>query len=176
MSEFTVSTPIHLISQEGESFEISLENAIISELVKTMIDEEKDEEEIQEIQEIPLPAVKSAILAKIVEFMNHYKTEKMTKITKPIKSNNMSEVVQEWYANFVNVEQEVLFELTLVANFMDIHPLLDLTCAKVASMVKGKEPEEIRHIFNITENINGGPCINEDEAQVRAENRWCEDA
>ena len=173
MSEFTVSTPIHLISQEGESFEISLENVIISELVKTMIDDEKDEEEIQEI---PLPAVKSAILAKIVEFMNHYKIEPMTKITKPIKSNNMSEVVQEWYANFVNVEQEVLFELILAANFMDIHPLLDLTCAKVASMVKGKEPEEIRRIFNITENINGGPCITEDEAQVRAENRWCEDA
>jgi len=173
MSEFTVSTPIHLISQEGESFEISPENVIISELVKTMIDEEKDEEEIQEI---PLPAVKSTILAKIVEFMNHYKTEPMTEITKPIKSNNMSEVVQEWYANFVNVEQEVLFELILAANFMDIHPLLDLTCAKVASMVKGKEPEEIRHIFKITENINGGPCINENEAQVRAENRWCEDA
>ncbi len=173
MSEFTVSTPIHLISQEGESFEISLENVIISELVKTMIDEEKDEEEIQEI---PLPNVKSAMLAKIVEFMNHYKSEPMTEITKPVKSNNMSKVVQEWYANFVNVEQEILFELILAANFMDIHPLLDLTCAKVASMVKGQEPEVIRHIFNITENINGGPCITENEDQVRAENRWCEDA
>ena len=58
----------------------------------------------------------------------------------PLKSAQMSEVVQEWYANFVNVEQEVLFELILAANFMDIKPLLDLTCATVASMIKGKTP------------------------------------
>ena len=49
----------------------------------------------------------------------------------------MHDVVQEWYANFVNVEQETLFELILAANYMDIKPLLDLTCATVASMIKG---------------------------------------
>ncbi len=59
------------------------------------------------------------------------------------------QVVQEWYATFVNVEQEVLFELILAANYMDIKPLLDLTCATVASMIKGKTPEEIRKTFNI---------------------------
>jgi S-phase kinase-associated protein 1 len=41
----------------------------------------------------------------------------------------MAEVVQEWYSNFVSVEQEILFELILAANYMDIKPLLDLTCA-----------------------------------------------
>jgi hypothetical protein len=55
----------------------------------------------------------------------------------PLKSANMHEVVQEWYANFVNVDQEILFELILAANYMDIKPLLDLTCATVASMIKG---------------------------------------
>ena len=50
----------------------------------------------------------------------------------------MHEVVQDWYANFVNVDQELLFELILAANYMDIKPLLDLTCATVASMIKGK--------------------------------------
>lgn len=50
----------------------------------------------------------------------------------------MHEVVQDWYANFVNVDQELLFELILAANYMDIKPLLDLTCATVASMIKGE--------------------------------------
>ena len=34
------------------------------------------------------------------------------------------------------VQQETLFELILAANYMDIKPLLDLTCATVASMIK----------------------------------------
>lgn len=70
---------VHLVSQEGESFEVSLENAKMSELVKTMIDEEQNEEEAQEI---PLPNVKSAILAKVIEFVQRHKSEPMTDIEK----------------------------------------------------------------------------------------------
>jgi len=52
----------------------------MSELVKTMIDDEQDEDEAQEI---PLPNVKSSILAKVIEFANHHKTvEAMTDIEK----------------------------------------------------------------------------------------------
>ena len=79
----------------------------------------------------------------------------------------MTEVVQIWYANFANVEQEVLFELILAANYMDIKPLLDLTCATVASMIKGKTPEEIRKTFNIVNDFTP-----EEEAQVREEPRF----
>jgi S-phase kinase-associated protein 1 len=51
----------------------------MSELVKTMIDEDQDEEEAQEI---PLPNVKSAILAKVIEFCQHHKIEQMNEIEK----------------------------------------------------------------------------------------------
>jgi len=115
--------------------------------------------------------VKSTILAKVIDFITHYRTEAMTEIEKPLKSANMAEVVQEWYATFVNVEQEILFELILAANYMDIKPLLDLTCATVASMIKGKTPEEIRKTFNIVNDFTP-----EEEAQVREENKWCEEA
>jgi S-phase kinase-associated protein 1 len=89
----------------------------------------------------------------------------------PLKSANMSEVVQEWYAGFVAVEQEILFELLLAANYMNIKPLLDLTCTTVASMIKDKTPEEIRKTFNIANDFTP-----EEEAQVREENKWCEEA
>jgi len=159
---------VHLVSQEGESFDVGLATAKMSELVKTMIDEDNDDEEAQEI---PLPNVKSQILALVIEFVKHYATEPMTDIEKPLKSANMNEVVQEWYATFVNVQQETLFELILAANYMDIKPLLDLTCATVASMIKGKTPEEIRKTFNIVNDFTP-----EEEAQVREENKWCEEA
>jgi len=70
---------VHLVSQEGESFEVSLENAKMSELVKTMIDEEQDEDEAQEI---PLPNVKSAVLAKVIEYIQRHRTEPMNDIEK----------------------------------------------------------------------------------------------
>jgi S-phase kinase-associated protein 1 len=159
---------LRVVSQEGESFEVPLEVIKMSELVNTMIDEDFDEDDAQDI---PLPNVKAEILAKVIEFINHYSTEKMTEIEKPLKSANMHEVVQEWYAAFVNVDQEVLFELILAANYMDIKPLLDLTCATVASMIKGKTPEEIRKTFNIVNDFTP-----EEEAQVREENKWCEEA
>ena len=130
------------MSQEGDQFEVEVKVAKMSELVKTMIPEEADEEE--EAQEIPLPNVKSHVLAKVIEFCRRYAEEPMSEIEKPLKSANMHEVVQEWYANYVDVDQELLFELILAANYMDIKPLLDLTCATVASMIKGKTPEEIR--------------------------------
>jgi S-phase kinase-associated protein 1 len=82
----------------------------------------------------------------------------------------MAEHVQEWYANFVYIDQEKLFELILAANFMDIKPLLDLTCAAVASLIKGKTPEEIRKTFNIVNDFTP-----EEEAAVREENKWCEE-
>ena len=83
----------------------------------------------------------------------------------------MEEVVDVWDAKYVDIEQELLFELILAANYMDIKPLLDLTCATVASMIKGKTPEEIRRTFNIANDFSP-----EEEAQVREENKWCEEA
>jgi S-phase kinase-associated protein 1 len=156
------------ISTEGDSFSVPLNVARMSILVKSMMDEDQDDGE--ESIEIPLPNVKTAVLSKVVEFCTHHNTEPMSEIEKPLKSALMAEVVQKWYADFVNVEQVLLFELILAANYMDIKPLLDLTCATVASMIKGKTPEEIRRTFNITNDFSP-----EEEAQVREENKWCEE-
>ena len=59
------SRTVHLVSTEGESFDVPLSVAKMSELVKTMITDDQDEEEAQEI---PLPNVKTAILAKVRKF------------------------------------------------------------------------------------------------------------
>ena len=60
----------------------------------------------------------------------------VTAITTPLKSNKIEEIVQKWYAEFVDVDQALLFELVTAANFMDIKSLLDLTCLAVSVMIK----------------------------------------
>eukprot|EP00939_MAST-03C_sp_MAST-3C-sp1_P003829 g3829.t1 len=172
-----VPSKVTLTSTEGESFEVSGAVAVMSELVKTMIatdegdDDGSEGSSEAEDHEIPLPNVKSEVLGKVIEFCKYHVDKPMKDIEKPLKSAKMSEVVGEWDAKFVDIEQEVLFELILAANYMDIKSLLDLTCAKVASMIKGKSPEEIRQTFNIVNDFTP-----EEEAKVREENKWCEEA
>lgn len=106
----------------------------MSTLVATTIDD--DAEEDDEVREIPLPNVKDAVLTKVIEYCTHYKDEPMTPIQTPLKSSKIEEMVQPWYANFVKVDQALLFELVTAANFMDIKPLLDLTCLAVSVLIK----------------------------------------
>lgn len=56
----------------------------------------------------------------------------------------------DWEINLmVSVTQAKLFQLIMVANKFHIRPLLDLTCCYVASLIKGKTPEEIRQSFSV---------------------------
>ena len=103
-----------------------------------------------EVSDIPLPNVRTEVLQKVIEFCTHYRDDPMKTIEKPLKSFNMEELVGPWYANFVkDLEKEMLHQLMLAANFMSIEPLVSLTCAFVASLLKGKNPEEVREEYNI---------------------------
>ena len=88
----------------------------------------------------------------------------------PLKSGDISNLVPEWYSNFVSIDQEMLFELILAANYMEIHQLIDLTCATVTTMIRGKSNEEIRNTFNLT--VEFTP---EQEKEIRDANKWCEE-
>ena len=154
---------LKLVSAEGTTYEVEESVACKSQLIKNMV------EDAGTAEEIPLPNVKSEILEKVIDYCRHYKDSSPQEIEKPLKSAMLQDVVQAWDANFVELEQEVLFELILAANYLDIKSLLDLTCAKVASMLKGKTAEEIRRQFNIENDFTP-----EEEAQVREENKWAE--
>ncbi len=157
---------VTLVSFESKKFDIPKKVALMSGLVGCMLEGLDDE-----VVEVPLPNVKSDILQKVIEFCQHHVGTPMADIDKPLKSNNMSEnVADAWDAAFVDQPQDIIFELILAANYMDIKSLLDLTCAKVASLIKGKTPEEIRKTFNIVNDFTP-----EEEAQVREENKWVED-
>ena len=96
----------------------------------------------------------------------------MEALEQPLRTPNMADHVSEWDAGYIDsIDQEMLFEIILAANHFDIQSLLDLACAKVASMIKGKAPEEIRQTFNLVNDFTP-----EEEAQVREENKWMEEA
>ena len=160
---------IQLTAQDGRTKIVSLSIAEMSVLIKTMIDDDDAN------QEIPLPNVDYEILESVIDFCELYDSNPFDEIEKPIKSANMEEIVSKEHADFLGTvvidgDKEKLFKLILAANYLDIKPLLDLCCAKVASMIKGKNPDEIRSEFNIVNDFT-----EEEEKQIREENKWCEE-
>merc|ERR1711881_810656 len=151
------ATAIKLLSKDGKEFEVSREVACRSETVKNMVEDCSPDEAV------PLPNVESSVLSKVVEYCEyHHKAE---------ASTTPQDSVDTWDKEFVSVDDEVLFNMILAANFLDVKPLLDLTCKKVAEYIKEcKTPEEIRKRFNIKNDFTP-----EEEEEVRRENAWCED-
>jgi len=124
----------------------------VLEVVKLskLVDEAVDSDESEGTIDIPLPIVQGDVLKKIIEYCEHYVEEPMTEITTPLPADTLDGIVQDWYCKFVDLELPLLFEMVKAANYMNIKPMLDLTCLAVKEMVEGKSADEIREICNIS--------------------------
>ena len=147
-----------LQSQEGQEFKVEVKIAKLSETMKNLI------EDIGIEEPIPVPNVTGKILSKVVEWSKYHSEHPTAANEKP------TENIISWDAEFCKVDHSTLFELILAANFLNIKDLLNLTCNVVASMIKGKTPEEIRKTFNIVNDFTA-----DEEMQVRKENEWVEE-
>jgi S-phase kinase-associated protein 1 len=140
------------VSKEGETHEVPRKVALLSQLVKDRLGDEKDDDgkESGGNPDIFLSTVSADVLRKVIEYCKHYQEEEMRPIQTPLKSNKPEELVQPWYAEFVKMDNNLLFDLVKAANFMDIKPLNDLTCMATALLIKGKSATELRQLFNIS--------------------------
>jgi len=159
---------ITLVSNDNIVIEVDRKVAERSMLIKTlMIDLRK--EEIESAQ-IPIPNVNESVLKKVLEWCEHHKDDAPVSSDDDSDSRKKTTDIEEWDQKFMQVDQEMLFEIILASNYLDIKPLLDVGCKTVANMIKGKSPEEIRKTFNITNDFTP-----EEEEQIRRENEWAED-
>ncbi|KAL8092325.1 hypothetical protein AgCh_034576 [Apium graveolens] len=131
------SNMIVLRSSDNETFEVEEAVAVESQTIKHMIEDDCAG------TTIPLPNV-----------MRRIKTAK-------------DEELKKFDAEFVKVDQGVLLDHILAANYLNMKSHLDLTCQTVADMIKGKTPVEIRKTFNIKNDFTP-----EEEEEVRRENAW----
>ena len=139
-----MSINLTLTSADNQKIQIDSKSAERSHLLKGLIADYNQKEDI------PLPDIKYDILKKVVEYLAHYKDKEPQQIPKPLPSQDLKEVTDEWDVNFINgMELDSVFDLINAANYMDISSLLDLSCAKIASLMKGKSAAEIRAMFNI---------------------------
>jgi len=167
MSDRALNTVI-LCSADGAQITIDRAVADRSILLKNMI-EDLGEDNVQNTP-VPLPNVNEAVLRKVIEWCEHHRNDPVQTNEEENDARKKTSDIDEWDQKFMQVDQEMLFEIILAANYMDIKNLLDVGCKTVANMIKGKSPDEIRKTFNITNDFTP-----EEEEQIRRENEWAED-
>ncbi|KAJ8759118.1 hypothetical protein K2173_004125 [Erythroxylum novogranatense] len=146
---------VRLKSSDGEIFEVETEVAMLCKVVGSMMEDGCANDVI------PLPNTGSKVLGMVIEWCRKRTTCNLSKGE-----------VNQWDAEFMdNIEdQEVLFGLILAANYLNVELLLSRLCQKVARMMRGKSPEQIRQLFHITNDYTP-----EEEEQIRRENQWAFD-
>ena len=82
----------------------------------------------------------------------------------------MIDAVSLWYADYIELPRDSLFDIIMAANYLDIKPLLDLACCRVACMMKGRCTTEVRQMFDIVNDFTP-----EEEEKIIAENKWAEE-
>jgi S-phase kinase-associated protein 1 len=140
-----MSKTITLISSDGQKVPIDETSCGKSKLLVGLLEDFKEDN-----ADIPMPDIKGDVLKKVVEYLENYKDKDPKEIPKPLPSENLVDVTDQWDVDYINsVDLDTTFDIINAANYMDIKPLLDLSCAKIASLMKGKTADEIRTMFNI---------------------------
>lgn len=91
--------------------------------------------------------VDSQMLKKMAEFMILYQNSPFPEVVKPLKSSKLSDLVPDNVVAYLDVDKEVLYDMVIAADFLNIKPLLDAACAKIATFTKDKTEEQIRQAF-----------------------------
>lgn len=82
------------------------------------------------------------IISKICCFLQHHDGTPPPDIPYPLRSCRMCEVVDKWNAAFIDDVwlrcKTDLFDLIVVARYLEMASLVELACAKIASLIKGK--------------------------------------
>jgi len=159
---------ITLRSSDGVEMTVEKEVAERSMLIKNLVEDMSDGSNI--VEAIPIANVNEAVLKKVIEWCTHHRSDPPATADDDSDSRKKTTDIEEWDQKFMQVDQEMLFEIILAANYLDIKALLDVGCKTVANMIKGKSPEEIRKTFNIQNDFTP-----EEEDQIRRENEWAED-
>lgn len=139
---------LRIKSSDGHVIECEMSALRQAKLINDMF--ENDEVPSDEI-DLGSSFLKKSVLDKVLEYCRFVAANNNPpKIQKPIKQNNIYDITSPWYATFVNqFEDEHLSEMILAVNYLNIQPLLELLCAKLALTLKTMDVGEVRRYFGI---------------------------
>lgn len=138
---------ITIRTRDDKTFRVDPSEIMLSVLIRTIMEGVDENADV----EIPLPNVDGFMLERIIEYTRHHMDDPMKTIDRPLPNLEFNMIISPWYHDFITSFEgmEGLYALIKAANYMDIPPLQDLACARVAYLIRGKEPDEIRKILGL---------------------------
>ncbi|KAL6656997.1 hypothetical protein ACP70R_004777 [Stipagrostis hirtigluma subsp. patula] len=165
---------ITLTSADGKAFQVSEAAARLSTLLRGMIKDGRSDDGV------PLPSsISGGTLEKVVEYCNKHAEAAADTDYDPddgaaigIRSDRAAakKELEEWDRELIDglsEDLDALFDVIGAADYLDIDGLLNATCRKVADMMMGKNPDEIRETFNIEDDFT-----KEEKEEMRREFAW----
>ena len=157
---------ITLKSSDGKAFEVSKEAAArLSKVLAKMIADGCSDSGIK------LEKIGSETLEKVVDYCNKHANPVPSTASSSSSSSFLaapSKELEDWDRKLVDcLSQDALFNLTEASDSLIMDGLLDLTCCKIADLMKGKTIDEMRKMFNIKNDFT-----KEQEQEIRREHAW----
>ena len=89
-------------------------------------------------------------MAKVVEYLKYHEEHECSEIRIPLTGDNLQDCgATRWDSSFVNVDRELLFDLTVAASYLDIASLWILLSAKSALLTNNKSSEKLRKEWGV---------------------------
>ncbi|VDK26691.1 unnamed protein product, partial [Taenia asiatica] len=138
---------VKLMTADEFIFDVDLEIARQSVLIRDILDD-FGSEAAEDDEPILLQYVNADILGKVLQWCTHHKDDAPHQ-DRDSNGELRTDDISGWDQEFLQVDQDTLFELCKAAEYLDIEVLLETCCKSVANMIKGKTVEEIRKTFNV---------------------------
>jgi hypothetical protein len=147
---------IVLKSKDGKFYKMSRAAAKRCKMLATMTGDEGEDAELKldvdsDSKSVPL----------VIKYCEYHKDVAPSTLPMPLMKH-IDEYLDEWDKNFIyenlvsktdETKHEALLEVMSAAHYFDCEDLLNLTCAKVGSMIQDKTPEAIRALFHLPDDF-----------------------
>jgi hypothetical protein len=153
---------ITLKANDGGEFKIGLNFAKASGTLADNLDDLGDGDVLK--SHIPLGNIDSANLAKVIEYLVHYKG------APPSEDLIAVGTFTDWDKAFLPKDTDELFVLTMAADYMGVSSLLHMCARHIATCIKGKTKEEIDAFMGVKV-----PLTKQQEEDARKHPAWVND-
>jgi len=145
-----------LKTKDGKHFKMSRAAAKRCKMLATMTSDENEDAEVK----LDVDA-DSKTVPLVIKYCEYHKDVQPSQLPMPLMKP-IDEYLDEWDKAFIygslvdkadETKHEALLEVMSASHYFDCEDLLNLTCAKVGSMIQDKTPEQIRALFHLPDDF-----------------------